>query len=221
MAATSTPAGISPEPRRRIGSRNRRIARWCFALVAVFSVASLIGTAASLYLANNYPLTLVALSPLSRHLILVAPAVDPLAFILVGTVRSVALFVTSYYLGRALGPAGMRWMQSRAPRAAGVVRWCENMFNKAPGAAVVLLTSPVLGIIAGIAEMNVVTFTLLSCVAMVLRLVLVLELGDWLRGPIDYARMLIGEYWLPGTIVIVTLIALRQWRKRRRAARPA
>lgn len=219
MAATSTPAGISPEPRGRIGSRNRRIARWCIALIAVFSVASLIGTAASLSLANNYPLTLVALSPLSRHLLLVAPAVDPLSFLLVGTVRSVALFVTSYYLGRALGPAGIRWMQSRAPRAVGFVRWCENLFNKAPATAVVLLASPVLGIIAGIAGMKVVTFTSLSCVAMILRLVLVLELGDWLRGPIDSLRMLVGEYWLPGTIVIVALIGLNQWRKRRRAAR--
>lgn len=218
VSVTSTPAGFSGERRGRLGSRDRRLAKRCLLLIGAFSVSSLIGTASSLYLASHYPLTLIALSPLSRHLILVAHTVDPLAFVLVGTVRSLALFVTSFYLGRALGPAGLRWLQSRAPRAAGFVRWCENLFQKMPIVAVLLLTGPVIGIIAGIAGMRAVTFAAWSALALVFRMVLVLELGDWLKEPLDYVRMWIDAYWLPGTIALVVLIGFYQWRKRRREA---
>lgn len=217
VTVTSSPSGFTRPRRRRLGSGDRRTARRCFLLVGAFSAASLLGTAFSLYLANHYPLTLIALSPLSRHLILVAHTVDPVAFVLVGTARSLALFVTSFFLGRALGPSGIRWLQSRAPRAAGFVRWCENLFNKFPVVTVLLLTSPVIGIMAGIAGMRALTFAGLSALALVFRMVLVLVLGDWLQEPIDVVRAWIDAYWLPGTIVLVALIVLRTLRKRARA----
>ena len=49
----------------------------------MLSAGSAVGLAASAYLVNHYPLLLIALSPIGRHLILVVPNVDPGAFLLV------------------------------------------------------------------------------------------------------------------------------------------
>jgi hypothetical protein len=58
----------------------------------------------------------------------------------------------------------------------------------------------------------------LVSLGLVARVLLVLGLAAWLREPIEALLALIDEYWIPGTVVIATGIALEQWRRRRALA---
>ncbi len=76
-----------------------RVVRVCLGILAVLATGSLVGVAFSLYLVNHYPLVLIALSPLGRHLVLVAPIVAPTAFLTVAFARRMSFYLTLFYLG--------------------------------------------------------------------------------------------------------------------------
>lgn len=183
----------------------------CLALLAPMSLATLVGVVFSLYLANNHPLALVALSPLPRHLVLVAPAVDPAAFLLVATTRSLSFFVVCFYLGRVFGPSALTRLESRAPRMGRFVRRIELAFDRAAYPVVLLLVGPAVAVIAGAAGMKAAVFSSLATVALVARLVLILEVGDWLSSPLESVRELIGMYWIPGTVALFMGLTLSRW----------
>ncbi len=206
---------IAPSlPRAEPSVRDRRVANLCLALLVAMGAAALAGVMASLYLADRHPLLLVALSPLPRHLLLVAPTVDPLAFVLVATVRSLSFFLVSFHIGRTLGPSALSWLEGRAPRMGRFVRGIERAFQRASYPVVLALVGPTVAVIAGAAGMRAVVFAALATVALVARLALILEVGDWLRGPLDAVRTLVGAYWLPGTLLLVLGITLSRWRGR-------
>ena len=74
-AISSQSTALDPE--------QRRTTQRCLSLLGALATASLIGVAFSLYLVGHYPLLLIALSPLGRHLVLVVPSVSLLSLIVV------------------------------------------------------------------------------------------------------------------------------------------
>ena len=108
-------AGLSPE--------RQRVARRCLVILALLATGSLVGVASSLYLVSHYPLLLIALSPIERHLILVAPLLNPVAFVAVAVTRRVAFCVPCFFLGRAAGRYGLEWLKARSPRSARLIHW--------------------------------------------------------------------------------------------------
>ena len=176
----------------------------------------------SLYLVNNYPLLLIALSPLGRHLILVAPIVNPYAFVAVAVSRRAALSVPCFYLGRALGPIAVQWLEWRSARAGQAIRWLERLFRrfeKASFALVFLFPGPAMSTIAGDSGMRSSVYLSMVIAGLVVRMLLTLWIADWPRGPIEIVVGWIGQYWVPGTIVLVAGIAFYQWRQSVRSAR--
>jgi hypothetical protein len=197
-----------------------RIVRLCLSLLGVLSTGSLVGVAASFYLVNEMPLLLVTLSPIGRHLILVAPLVDPVTFVCVVVARRMCFYVPCFHLGRALGPSGILWVEARAARAARFVRFIERLFARASRAVLLLLPGPTVCTLAGIARMPQRVFLPIVLAGLVLRMLLVIGLGEWLRAPIESLLALIRAYRVPGTIALVAGVAAYQvWR--RRAARLA
>ncbi len=97
-------------------TEERKTTRLCLTVLGVLGTGSMVGVAFSLYLVNHHPLLLVALSPLGRHLLLVAPIVDPLAFVTVTVGRRMLFYLTSFHLGRALGPLGIPWIEACSPQ---------------------------------------------------------------------------------------------------------
>ena len=69
--------------------------------------------------------------------------------------------------------------------------------------------------IAGNAQMPVAIWVPLVASGLVLRMVVVVWFGEWLREPIERLLALFDEYWIPGTIVLVASTALYQWRRRK------
>ena len=197
-----------------LDSERRRVVRLCVSTLAALSSISLVGVAFSLYLVNHHPLLLVALSPLGRHLFLVAPTVDPFAFVAVVVVRRMLFYVASFHLGRALGPAGIVWIETRAARFGRFVRWLEQLFARASHLIVFFFAGPTLSAIAGASGMRPRVFAALAAPGLVLRAVVVIGIAASVHAYIAIALAWIDAHWLPGTIAMVALVALYRWRRR-------
>lgn len=197
----------------------RRVVRLCLMILAVLWMSSMIGAMSVLYLANHFPLLLIALSATSRHLILVAPTVHPAAFVAVATLRKLAFYVPCFILGRTLGSAALSWLDTRFRGAARFVHWLDRIFQRAKYPAVFLLPGPIMSTIAGNSGMRVAIWVPLIACGVVLRMVIVLWFGEWLREPIERLLEWFDEYWIPGTIALVAGTLLYQWVRRARASR--
>lgn len=185
--------------------------------LAVLGTGSMIGVAFSLYLLSHFPLLLIALSPLGRHLVLVAPIVDPFAFVAVGVARRLAFYHASYELGGALGSRGVEWIEQRAASFARFVRWLERIFARASKLVVLFFSGPTVSALAGISGMRLIVFLSLAVVSLTVRMLLILGFAELVREPIEAVLAWVDRYWLPGTAVTVTGVALFQWVRIRRA----
>lgn len=213
-AKIELPKATDPAPQDQ-SPEGRRIVRRSLMLLGVLSAGSLGGSASSLYLVNEYPLLLIALSPIGRHLVLVAPIVNPGAFVLIGTLRRLLFYLPCFYLGRTLGPSGLEWIAKRAPGAERFVRWLERLFERGRYVAVFLLVGPAMSTIAGNSGLSLRVWVPLVTAGLVLRMSLTLLFGEWFREPIEWLLVRIDEYKLPGTIaILVSIIAYRIWSRR-------
>ena len=107
------PEGIPPEIAAKLDSVDRRLVLYCVLVMGVLGAASAIGMGSSLYLVNHHPLLLVALSPIARHMVLVASVVDPVAFVVVIVIRRTVFYFASFQMGCALGPVAIDWLKYR------------------------------------------------------------------------------------------------------------
>jgi membrane protein DedA with SNARE-associated domain len=203
------------------GPGDRDLARLSLLSLGALGSASLVGVAFSLYLVNHFPLLLIALSPLGRHLVLVAPIVDPTAFVLVAVARRMAFYLPSYTLGRALGPAGILWIEARSARFGVFVRWLERIFARASHWVVLGMAGPTVSMLAGVSGMRAPVFAALATLGLLARMLLVLGLAEWLRVYIEALLGWIDAYWVPGTVVMVAGVLVYRWRRRRSLLSPS
>jgi len=210
------PTGEPPSPPEvELSPEDSRLASRSLTLLGFLGGGSLVGVASSLYLVNNYPLLLIALSPIGRHLILVAPIVDPIAFIGVAVARRLVFYLGSFYLGRALGVSGITLLGTRSARAARLVAWLQQLFRRAPHAAVLLLPGPVMSILAGMSGMRRSPFFILTSLGLFFRMVIIVRVAEQLREPIEALLAFVDEYWMEGTVVMVIVVSIYQWSQRR------
>ncbi len=205
------PVGFDPG----LSREDRAIVRGALTLLGVLSVGSMLGVAFFAYLVEHNPLLLIGMSPLGRHQMLVAPIVDPFSFVAVATCRSLLFSGSCYLLGRTLGASGILWLEARAEKAARFVRWLEGAFKKAPLPVLFLMIGPVTSAIAGSSGMKPWVYVAVASTGLMTRSLVILELADWLREPIETLLVLIEQYQLPVTLALVTGIAVYQIRKRR------
>ncbi len=209
------PGDFPPELVAQLSSVDRALVLRCVSVMGVLGVASLIGVGSSLYLLNHHPLVLIALSPLGRHLLLVAPTVDPLAFITVAVSRRLIFYLASFQMGRALGPAGVDWLEFRSPRMGRFIRWLQAMFVRAAHAVVFFLPGPALSTIAGSAGMHARVFVPLVTLGLIFRMGVLIGIAEWLRAPIELLLEWIDEYWIPGTVLLLAAIGAHHGYTRR------
>ena len=193
-------------PTTSLSPEQQRTVQICLWTLATLGSCSMIGAAFSLYLVNHFPLVLVGLSPLGRHLVLVAPTVDPAAFVAVAVGRRLLFYLACFHLGRALGPLGIPWIEARAAHFARFVRWMERLFARASHTVVLLMSGPTVAALAGISGMRTRVFVPLATASLAARMLLVLGFAEWIRVYIEIVLAWIDEYWVPGTVVMVALV---------------
>ena len=213
VEATASTAARSP--------RDRRIVRGCLVVLGALSVGTWIGVGSSPYLVNNYPLVLVGISPISRHIILVAPIVSLPMLFLVGGLRSLTFTTFSYFLGRSLGEPGLVWLEQKAERAGRFVRWLEGFFLRWSYLAVFVFPLGVMACIAGVARMRPGGFFLAATLGLALRMTLYILLADAIRGPIMILLDWLRTNQFAATVAVAGSIAGYQIYKYRRRSRQA
>jgi hypothetical protein len=199
-----------------LNSEQRLVVRRSLAVIGVLSSFSMLGVAFSLYLVNHFPLLLVALAPLGRHIWLVAPIVNPIAFVAVVTVRRVLFYAASFHLGRALGDDGIPWIEDRAAWFGRFVRWLERLFGRAPRTVIFAMNGPTVSGIAGISGLPFRVFTTLATAGMVVRLVVILQFAEQIKPWIEAVLAWIDRYWIPGTVIMVAGVLLYRWKSKAR-----
>jgi membrane protein DedA with SNARE-associated domain len=222
---TSTPRSrsLNPQPSETQpppGAVQWRLARRCLFLLGGLWALSTIGRAFSLYLINHHPLVLVAMSPMGSHVLLAAALTDPIALLAVATARRLVFYTATFFLGRALGPYAVQWVEARARHFGRFVRFVERLFARAPRLVVMGAAGPTVSALAGMSGMRLSTFLTLATLGLVVRLWIWIQFADVFRGPIEQLLEWIDEYWVPGTILLVAILGVTQWR-RLRAARAA
>jgi hypothetical protein len=211
QTGSTTPPEAEPRP---LDSEEQRIIRLSLSALGILGTGSLVGAAFSLALVTHAPLLLVALSPLGRHIVLAAAKVDPVALVAVVVVRRMLFYLASFHLGRALGPRGIPWIEARAARLGAFVRWLERLFARASHTVVLLMAGPTVSALAGISGMRTGVFVGLASLSLVGRMLLVLGFAAWMREPIEAVLAWIDQYWLPGTIVMVLMVAAYRFGRR-------
>ena len=203
---------LPPELGAKLSPEERRLALRALSLMGFLGACSMVGVAFSLYLINHYPLLLVAMSPIGRHLVLAAPNVGPLAFILVAGGRRLLFYVASFHLGTGLGPSGLIWLELRMARVARFVRLLERIFERWSYLVLMLIPGPTVSCLAGIARMPLRVFVPLVAVGLVVRMLIVIAMASWLREPIEALLELIDAHWVPGTILMVLGVLVYRWK---------
>ena len=217
-AATPPLVGVSTlgSPPPLGGEAQRRVRLWGTAL-GVLGACSLVGVAFSPYLVTHWPLLLVGLSPLGRHMVLVAPVVHPVAFFLVLVVRRLVFYLGCFQLGRALGPWAVPWVESRSRHFGRFLRFLERLFNRAPHTVVLVMSGPSVSALAGVSGMQTGVFLLLATVSLAVRVVLVMGFAEWIRVYVEVALGWIDGYWIPATAATASGVVLYQiWQRRTR-----
>jgi membrane protein DedA with SNARE-associated domain len=221
--STRGAAPLNPQPNETPplpGTVQWRLARRCLLLLGALWAISTIGRAFSLYLINHHPLVLVAMSPMGSHVLLATAVTNPIALLAVTTARRLVFYAATFFLGRALGPYAIQWVEARARHFGRFVRLLERLFARAPRLVVVGAAGPTVSALAGMSGMSLSTYLTLAAIGLVVRLWIWIQFADIFRGPIEQLLTWIEEYWVPGTIVLVAILGVTQWR-RLRAARAA
>jgi membrane protein DedA with SNARE-associated domain len=196
-------------------ARDRKIVRVCLLMLGALTVGTWIGVATSPYLVNNYPLVLIGISPLSRHVILVAPLVGAPIVLLVCGLRTLTFTAVSYFLGRSIGEPGLVWLEQRSENAGRFVRWLERFFQRWSYLAVFVFPQGAMACVAGVARMRPFGFFVTATVGITFRLSLYVWLADSISGPIMRFLEFIRIYQFPATVVLVIGIGTYQVYKRR------
>lgn len=199
--------------------RDRKIIRVCLAAMGALAVGSWIGVATWPYLVNNYPLLLVAISPRSRHIVLVTPLVAAPLLLFVACLRKLTFTALSFLLGRSLGEPGLVWLEERSKGFGRFVRWMERFFLRWSYLAVFVFPSGAMAFIAGVARMRPLGFFAAAISGTTFRLGLYVLLGDSLRDPIMNLLALVRAHQVPVTIAFALSMAMYQlykhkWRDR-------
>ncbi|MFP6655537.1 MAG: hypothetical protein VCB25_07900 [Myxococcota bacterium] len=201
-----------------LSSRDRKIVRVCLMILAALTVGTWIGIASLPYLVSNHPLVLIGISPLSRHMILVAPLVGAPMVLLVGGLRTLAFTAVSYFLGRSLGEPGLVWLERRAEKAGRFIRWLERFFQRWSYLAIFVFPLGAMACVAGVSRMHPYGFFTAATAGIAFRLSLYVWLADSIREPIMRLLEFIDAYQFPATVVLVIGIGVYQVYKRRRRA---
>lgn len=181
---------------------------------AVLTLAGGLGATFLPALLTHSPLGLLALSPLYRHMVLVATRVDFLPYMLVGVPARMLGSVLGYVVGVTYGEQAIVWMERRWRRMGRFVRVLERWFERAAPLLLFAWPGPLFCSLAGAAGMPAWLFLVLATLGQALQLAIAYHLGGVLAPWLAPIVKFFGDYTLSATLAFV-LIALLYYRWRR------
>lgn len=183
--------------------------------IAVLAVGNAIGMALAPALLTHSPLLLVALSPLGRHLILVATVTSIGPFVLVAALRRTFAGMLAWYLGHVYGDEGVAWVERRYPRIGGFARTLQRIFERLGAPLLLVAPGLLFSALAGVVRMPWWLAAVLVFVGQLMWMTLTFHLGDALREWIEPIMILLQQYMFEATAISVLLVAAYELHRRR------
>jgi hypothetical protein len=196
------------------------------ALPVLTLVTSAIGAALAPTLLVTAPEVLIALDPRPTNLVLTAPVLSPLAYFGIGIVRWFVADPFLFQLGRERGPAAVAWLSPRTGKAGRLtMRLALGALDRAALLIVFIAPGPLVCLLAGVQQrMSMLRFTIANLAGTVTSLVVLRAFGGRFAAPIAMLTAFAAENVAALTIassVVVALVLLERWRRRRIGARIA
>jgi membrane protein DedA with SNARE-associated domain len=186
---------------------------------AVILGAGSLGLAFSPWLVVNAPLLLIALSPLPRHLLFVAPKLELLPFVVVAVLRSEAWSALWYFTGITYGERGIRWFEGRNVRMGGLVRAGERLFRRASLPLLLVSPNPLFCLLAGAWGVRPALFFPLTVLGQAAWIVITHRVGaafaELIASMTQWIGSHVAELTLGTVLFTVGALLLRQLRNRR------
>jgi len=224
LDATGRPNGASSAiepatPTPRVSVPPPPLGRWLSVSLAVLFGTSLLGSTLVAKLSVDHPLLLIALSPLPRHIILVAGKTPMLALVTIATIRSLLSCIVAYEIGRHYGPRAVHLFEKRSPRMGGFVRGFERIFLRAAPLFLMLSPGPLTSMLAAVSGNRRATTWTISAVGLAIWASVNYKIGDWLRPYTGAVLAFFEQHLLPITIACIVLVLGYQWVARQRRLR--
>jgi membrane protein YqaA with SNARE-associated domain len=182
----------------------------------VLTLVTSLGVAFAPALLTHAPLSLVAVSPLYRHMVLIAPQVEFWPFLLVALPSRMLGSVLGYVFGASYGEQSIVWMQGRSPRLGRFLRVLERWFRRAAPLLLFAWPGPLFCALAGAGGMSRWLFGVLATLGQALQVLIAYRLGEqlapWLAPILAFFR----DYTLSTTLVCVLAVLLYHWWRRPR-----
>jgi hypothetical protein len=183
---------------------------------AAIGIANAVGVALAPALLTHSPLTLIALSPLGRHLVLAATVTEMVPFVVVGTMRRMLVAAIGFALGRAYGPSGIAWIKTRYPKFEPFVRGLEWLFARAAPLILLIAPGPMVCALAGATGMRAWFALPIAAVGhtgwMIINYKLGEAFGAWLAPVTEFIR----TNMLPLTLGCIAVVVVYRWVRRRK-----
>jgi len=176
--------------------------------VTVLAVAGIVANAILPTLIAEAPALVPALTTRADRLVLVAPLLPAEVFLSIALLRELIGDPLFYLFGRRYGDVGIRWIEQRSGGNPRWLRTVERMFRRAAYVVVAVWPINVVCLLAGATKMRPLTFFVLNITGTLVRIGLILAIGDLLEDPIRSVVSFITRYqwWL--TAITFTLVAL-------------
>jgi membrane protein DedA with SNARE-associated domain len=199
----------------------RGATRPLFGVLVLLFVAGGVGDTASPLLVVHSPLLLVALNPRARNVLLASRSVGMVPLLAVGLIRRLVSVPMFYRLGAIHGDASLAWVDRRFPRSGRWTRRVERWFDRAAAPVVVLLPGALTAYLAGSAGMHEAALLALTALGTMVRLAVLLAVGDLLSAPLTWLLRFIADHQWPLLILSLAFTAVHALRYRRHLRRRA
>jgi membrane protein DedA with SNARE-associated domain len=176
--------------------------------VSILAIAGVVANALLPTLVAEVPALVPALTTRADRLLLVAPLVPVEVFLVVALVREVVGDPLFYLFGRRYGDVGIEWLERRSGPNARWLRLVERMFRRAAYVVVAVWPINIVCVLAGATKMRPLAFLSLNITGTLVRLVLILAIGDLLEDPIRAVVDFIARYQWYLTGITVTAVAV-------------
>ncbi len=179
------PLEVETVPPARPAPSRRTLTLIVVPIIVIFVVGT-IGNFIHPTLLVNAPLLLVAMEPRFRYMLLVAPRVDLLPFMVIVLIRRLFADPLLFALGRLYGESGVRWMERQLQDTIGWVRKVERGFGKAAWIFVLLWPGLVICTLAGATGMRFGVFIALNIIGTFATTYLAYAASDLVSTPIGW-----------------------------------
>ena len=183
------------------------IVRIVIALVIVSQGAALIGDLSVAGIVDRQPALLIALNPRNRNLALATTQLDAVTYYTVGFVRLIASDPLYYLLGFWYGDRAIAWTERRSRTYGPLIRDGERLFRRASYPLIFAAPNNIICALSAATGVRLRTFIALNLSGTVVRLILVRQLGEVFRSPLESIIDFIAAYRVPLLILSAVAVA--------------